>query len=124
MATILVVDDSRFTRLKISSFLQENGHEVIEAENGKSGLDLVRSQKPDCIVTDLLMPEMDGYAVLQAMQEENINIPVIVITADIQATTRQRVMDLGAFAVMNKPANSNEISEQIQAAIESESKQP
>ena len=116
MAKILVIDDSRYTRLKIVEFLEANGLEVIEAENGISGLEITRAEKPACIVTDLLMPEMDGYEFLENLKKEGIEIPVVVITADIQETTREKVIQLGADSVINKPTDYAQLLKLIRSA--------
>ncbi|MFC1592371.1 PleD family two-component system response regulator [Thermodesulfobacteriota bacterium] len=114
---ILVIDDSRYTRLKIVQLLQEKGYEVLEAENGNAGLEKAREHNPDCIITDLLMPEMDGYQLLENLKKDNSTIPAIVITADIQETTREKVLAMGAIDVINKPADHIKLLELIQATV-------
>jgi len=90
MPKILVIDDSRYTRLPIVKFLASNGFEVLEAENGLLGLDVLKKEKPDAVITDLLMPEMDGYELLERLRSDGSQVPVIVITADIQDSTREK----------------------------------
>jgi len=111
MPKILVIDDSRYTRLPIVKFLASNGFEVLEAENGLLGLDVLKKEKPDAVITDLLMPEMDGYELLERLRSDGSQVPVIVITADIQDSTREKVLQSGARAVMNKPANLTNLLE-------------
>jgi CheY-like chemotaxis protein len=117
MALILIVDDAIFTRRVICKNLQKQGYETLEASHGKQALELLDSHTPDCILLDLLMPEMDGWQVLQALQDKNIKIPVIVLTADIQETSRQHCFELGALAVLNKPPKSEEMIEALQKAL-------
>ncbi len=105
MPTLLVIDDSRYTRLTLVQFLKNNGFDVVEAANGNLGLEVLAHTKPDAIISDLLMPEMNGYELLDHLRAEGSTIPVIVITADIQDTTREKIMQRGAHAVMNKPAD-------------------
>ena len=100
---ILVADDSVSSRMAISGILEENGYEVIEAGNGKEALEAVEKQSPDCIVLDLLMPVMDGIEALTVIRGKGNNVPVIVLTADIQDTTRDIVEDLGVSRFINKP---------------------
>jgi len=69
------------------------------------------------MLLDLLMPEMEGREVLQAMREKGFKIPVIVITADIQSTTRSECMELGALAVIHKMPNSGELIGWIKKAL-------
>ena len=109
MKTVLVVDDSSFQRKKICTALESNGYQVQAASNGQECLTMLESAPPDCIVLDLLMPEMGGIEVLEIMRERNLHIPVIVHTADIQDTTRQHCLDLGAVAFINKPFRADEL---------------
>lgn len=103
MATILIIEDSRFTRSSIAKVLKANAYTVLEAENGAQGLAMIISCNPDIVISDLLMPEMDGFELLEALLSRNISIPVIIMSADIQDTTRRRVLELGAKTLLNKP---------------------
>jgi len=113
MPTILVIDDSRYTRLSLVQFLKNNGFEVLEAANGKLGLETLEHAAPDAVITDLLMPEMDGYELLEHLRSQGSTVPVIVITADIQESTREKIMQRGAHAVMNKPADLAKLLEML-----------
>ena len=106
MAKILLVDDSKFQRKCMSRMLCDLGHEVIQAENGEMGLQMVKSDKPEIVITDLLMPVMDGIGLLRGLKEENCTIPVVVVTADIQESSKQECLQLGAKAFLNKPHNT------------------
>ncbi|HEY6871171.1 MAG TPA: response regulator [Geobacteraceae bacterium] len=109
MARILVVDDSLFARLNICEMLRGAGHETVEAENGKVALEKVFAVTPDCVLSDLLMPEMDGIAFLKALREKDSNLPVIVLSADIQETKRKQCLDLGTAGFISKPPKKDEI---------------
>jgi CheY-like chemotaxis protein len=109
MAKILVVDDSVFARLNICTMLRQAGHETLEAGNGLEGLQLVAAQRPDCILSDLLMPEMDGIGFLTALREQQTDLPAIVLSADIQETKRQQCLALGAAGFLSKPPNKLEL---------------
>ena len=108
MSTILVCDDSLFQRRILTSIVEKNGNTAIEARNGHECLDIARKHKPDLILLDLLMPEYDGFAVLTDAKKEELGIPIIVITADIQDLTRSECLELGARAFLNKPVDHNE----------------
>ncbi|MEE2900166.1 MAG: response regulator [Gemmatimonadota bacterium] len=71
----------------IGSIAEEAGLEVLAADNGREGLAAVIQHEPDCIITDLLMPEMNGLDMIEALQEEGWNTPFIVVSADVQDTT-------------------------------------
>lgn len=107
MAKILVVDDSSFARMRVSHMLQAGGHETVEAADGREGVAMVQQERPDCILTDLLMPEMDGVSLLVALQELAFHLPVIVLTADIQESKRRQCEELGAAGFLSKPPQSN-----------------
>ncbi len=118
MAKILLVDDSSFQRKNTSKLLRELGHEVISAENGQVGMSVARAEQPDLIITDLLMPVMDGISYLRNLQNDGIRIPTIVTSADIQESTRQECLKLGARAFLSKPLKPADIERAINQALE------
>lgn len=118
MGLILIVDDSALARRAGKMVAEKLGHETVEAANGREGLELALERQPDCILLDLLMPELDGFGVLEQLREKETNIPVIVSTADIQDSTRDRCEQLGAFAILNKPPNADKLHEALQKALE------
>ncbi len=117
MALVLIIDDSNFTRNQLVKGLAGEGHTIGQAANGKQGLEIIKSQKPDCVVTDLLMPVMDGQTLLKHLQEDGIDIPVIVVTADIQDDTRKQCLQLGAVEVLNKPPKDGQLKNAVQKAL-------
>ena len=117
MALILLAEDAWLTRKMVRKLLEANGHKILEATNGCECLEMVTVHAPDCIILDLLMPEMDGFQVLTALRQQRPKIPAIVMTADIQDTSRQRCFDLDAFAVINKPLESDVLLDALQKAL-------
>lgn len=111
MARILVIDDSSFARLRVCHMLQDGGHETFEAENGQDGLAKVLELHPDGVVTDLLMPEMDGIGFLEALRQQQLTLPVVVLTADIQESKRLQCLGLGAGGFLAKPPQKNALLE-------------
>ena len=95
---ILVVDDHRTTRLKLSLGLKQQGHTVAEAENGQQALDFLQTDSFDLVLLDILMPEMDGYQVLERMRQDSAlrDIPVIVISAQDEIESVVKGIELGA----------------------------
>ncbi len=94
MAKVLLVDDSMFTRSMLRKIIKGIGLEVIEASNGREGLDRIINEKPDLVVTDLLMPEMDGIELLSTVKDKSIKVPVVVMSANVQDTVRQQCLGL------------------------------
>ena len=119
MQKILVVDDSLFARLNICDILKRAGYETLQAENGREGLQKVINENPDCALSDLLMPEMDGIAFMQALREQNCDMPVIVLSADIQETKRNQCLDLGVVGFISKPPKKDEILTMVEKALNS-----
>lgn len=109
MATILVVDDSMFQRHAVAKVLKEFGFDVIDADNGQTGLERMERDKPDAVILDLIMPHCNGFEALEILNKRGNRTPVFVFTADIQSTSRQRCLDLGATAFLNKPLNKEEL---------------
>lgn len=106
---ILVVDDSKFIVAAVGRTLKENGYDVIEAYNGSEAIDKAGKEAPDCMLLDLLMPEIDGLQVLKMLKEAGISIPAIILTADIQETTKKKCLESGAAAFLNKPPQGPEM---------------
>lgn len=118
MARILIIEDSFLSRRTIAKILS-NDHEIIEATNGAEGLEFAAQKSPDCIVLDLLMPDMDGREVLQHLRQQGSTIPVIVVTADIQRSSRQDCLALGAITVIAKLPDPDQLKNAIAVALES-----
>ena len=109
MAKILLIDDSWLTRRGLSGMVYAMEPGVLEAETGSMGLEMIAEETPDCILLDLLMPEMDGYEVLTHLRDAGNRTPVLVCTADIQDTAREKCMALGAAGFINKPPDETEL---------------
>ncbi len=113
MAKILIIDDAKFTRTMLKKMINELGHEILEAANGREGLDMICNEQPDIVLCDIHMPEMDGMELLKILNETHTNVSVIVVSADIQDETKEKCIDLGASEVINKPP----IKENLLSAI-------
>jgi len=107
MVKILVIDDSSFQRKIISSILKDGGYEVVTAENGKDGIEGIGTAVPDLIISDLLMPEFDGFYLLETMKTKKVTIPILIITSDIQKPTREKCYQMGARGLINKPVHKD-----------------
>ncbi len=102
---ILAVDDEQSIRFLVQMSLQSEGYEVITAANGLEALDKVRDEKPDLVVMDVLMPELDGFATLRRLKEDpaSDNIPVIMLTAKDSEADILAGWLRGADIYMTKP---------------------
>lgn len=117
-AKILVVDDSGMARRVVRKMLEDLGHEVEEAADGAQALERYVLNHHDAVILDLLMHGMYGGDVLEKFKQLNPSLPVIIVTADIQGTTRDLVKDAGAAAMVNKPVNKEELAEVLKVVLE------
>lgn len=117
METILIVDDSSFTRNRLKETLLNFGYQVEEARNGNEALEKMKTGACACVVTDLLMPDMDGFQLLEKMAERTAAPPAIVLSADIQRSSRERCQRLGAKAFLNKPPKADELVSAIETVL-------
>lgn len=105
---ILIIDDARWQRSQLVKILNAAGHEVIQAADGREGLARL-SDGPAAIICDLLMPELDGFGFLEELQSRGSSVPVVIASADIQKTSRERCFELGARRFLNKPYSAAEL---------------
>ena len=111
---LLICDDSAMARKQVARALPSDWDvEVTYATNGAEGLDAIRAGHGEMVFLDLTMPELDGYQVLEGIRAEGLKSVVIVISADIQPTARERVMKLGALDFIQKPINADKLSETL-----------
>ncbi len=115
---ILVVDDSEGTRNLCSKILEKEGYAVQTAENGEEALKLVNENSFDLIVTDLMMPVMDGMELLEQVKKSNPRMPVIIITAYASVATAVEAIKKGAYDYVPKPFNPGELQVTIEKALE------
>jgi CheY-like chemotaxis protein len=85
MAKILLIDDDPTIQKVFSQFLTSLGHEIIQAENGKEGLSMIQGIRPDLVITDIMMPEMDGLEILMQLRSTHDSVPVIAISGGMRA---------------------------------------
>lgn len=118
MASILIVDDSMLIRQILFKTLKTAGYEVVEASNGIEAMEKIKNENPDCIVLDILMPEMGGFEVIEALKEAKLDIPVIILSADIQKTTKTKCFELGVFDFINKLSSEDELLGAIKRSLD------
>ncbi len=109
MAKIVLADDSKLARMQATGILRKAGYEVVEAKNGREAVELIEKHNPDFVLLDILMPEMDGAEVVDWMIDKGIKIPYVVLSADIQFSTKEEFLEKGAIAVINKPPKEIEL---------------
>lgn len=126
MKTILVIEDQPDMRENITTILEMENYAVIDAANGKEGLESARDEKPDLILCDVMMPIMDGHEFLRRMREDRTiaGTPFIFLTAKGEKTDLRAGMNLGADDYLTKPASATELLTAISVRLERELKRP
>lgn len=109
MFKILVVEDDKNLRKLIVTCLKKSNYTVFETQNGEEALKLMDKEFVDLIVTDIMMPEMDGYELISSLREANYEVPILIITAKEDFEDKKRGFTLGADDYMVKPINIDEL---------------
>ena len=119
MKKILVIEDNQDVRENTADILELEGYEVTTAENGKIGVELAIQLLPDVIICDIMMPELDGYEVLQELNKkaQTSSIPFIFLTAKTEKTDLRKGMNLGADDYLTKPFTEKELLEAIESRL-------
>ncbi len=120
MAKVVVADDDRMFRKAAETTLRRQGYSVTTASDGEEALQLIRSEQPDIIVLDLIMPKLQGFDVLQVLKQNALtsDIPVIVLSSLTQEQDKQEALDLGAVAYFNKSTFSlGELVKQVERTL-------
>jgi DNA-binding response OmpR family regulator len=114
--TIMVVDDEKRLVSLVESYLTQEGYRVVTAHNGMDALTVGRSEKPDLIVLDVMMPEMDGYEFMRKHRAEN-NTPIILLTARVDDEEKVIGLEIGADDYMTKPFRPRELVARVRAVL-------
>ena len=120
MARILLIDDDPSVQLLFHQFLTTEGYEVVQAENGVEGMARLHEQKPDLIITDIMMPEMDGLEILQAVRKDYEDLPVIAISGGMRSAPINflpHAKVFGACHVFEKPVPLDVLLKTVQGLI-------
>jgi two-component system, chemotaxis family, chemotaxis protein CheY len=117
MPELLIADDSMFQRFQAAKAAKESGFDVIEAKDGSHCLRLARQRRPQAMLLDLNMPGPGGLAVMEILSQELPEIQIIVVTADIQETTRERCLKLGARGFLNKPLDQAALRQVLESLL-------
>jgi len=116
---ILIIDDDEDLRLLVARTLTRSGHQVLEAEGGREGLEMIDRERPDLILLDLLMPAPDGFEVLRELRsgEKNRLLPVIVFTAQGDEESARTSFGLGATDFLSKPFTPPQLDARVRSCF-------
>jgi DNA-binding response OmpR family regulator len=113
--TILLVEDDPALALGLRDTLEFEGFSVVHAERGGQGLSLALKTKPDCVILDLMLPDMNGYEICEQLRSHNAIVPIIMLTARGQEADKIRGLDAGADDYVTKPFSVGELVARIRA---------
>jgi len=116
---ILVVDDDPMSRMLVKLLLERERYDVLEASNGRDGVEIAARERPDIVLLDLNMPEMDGYQAIARLRHELAltGLPIVVLTAEDGPGTERRVLELGADDYIVKPFDADVLIARVQAVF-------
>jgi twitching motility two-component system response regulator PilH len=119
MAKILIVDDSPTETYKLTNILERNDHLVLSAESGEQGINLAKSEQPDVVLMDIVMPGLNGFQATRQLSRgtETKHLPVIMITSRTGDKHRQRAMEIGVNQYMGKPYQEEQLLEAIDGLL-------
>lgn len=119
MVKILAVDDNPANLRIIERAFRRKNYEILKATDGPSAVEIAKTQSPTIILLDIVMPEMDGYAVCEMLNSDpkTENIPVIFVTALTEELDKQKGIGLGAVDFITKPFNSRALAERIEIQL-------
>ena len=112
---LVIEDDPGITRV-VRLYLEQDGHHVLTASDGLSGLQTARQAKPDLIVLDLMLPRLDGMEICRALRERS-DVPIIMVTARVSEADRLAGFDLGADDYIPKPFSPRELAARVRAVL-------
>ena len=121
---LLLIDDDPNLILLVRDYLEFRGYEVMTADNGREALDMLSQDLPDMIVCDIMMPEMDGYALIENVRQDPRTswIPVLFLSARGQSQDRIKGLNLGADVYMVKPFEPEELVAQVESSLKQTSR--
>ncbi len=119
MTTVMVVDDSPTIRAMLVNLLSQHGLTVVEAEDGLVAKQLLKDSRPDLVITDVVMPNMNGYELCRWVKNELQDVPVILCSTKSEAFDRHWAMKQGGDAYIIKPFNPEEMMTAVRSLLQS-----
>jgi CheY-like chemotaxis protein len=120
LPAILYVEDNRDNRVLVRRVLEAEGYRVLEAEDGPTGIEIARNERPALILMDINLPEVDGFQVtvqLRALPELR-DVPIIALTANVMKGDREKTLEAGCSGYIQKPIDIDLLPEQVAAFLQ------
>ena len=118
---ILLVDDSVVNNILMQSILEDRGYSILTVSNGMDALELLKQKRPDLIILDIMMPDLNGFGVLESVKkyESTSNIPVMMLTARNNWKDQERAMTMGAADYVIKPIDIEDVVSRVDRLVNS-----
>lgn len=116
MAKILLVEDDKIIQKIMQTRLKVEGHDVLLANDGIEGIAMAKSEKPDLILMDMLLPQLNGWQATRQIRVET-DVPIIALTGAATAEEKESMLEAGCAAVVIKPVNFNELNNKINTLL-------
>ena len=116
MTTILLIDDDPMITEPLQRILIKNNYQVLVKHNGREGLQMALQGKPDLVILDVLLPEMDGWTLCRALRTQSM-VPILILTAQAEETDRILALEVGADDYLSKPFSVRELLARIHALL-------
>jgi two-component system cell cycle response regulator DivK len=119
-ATILYIEDNRDNRVLVKRVLEAAGYRVLEAETGPVGIEIARAHRPDLILVDINLPEVDGYQVTAELKtfEEQRDVPIVALTANVMKGDREKTLEAGCSGYIQKPVDIDLLPQQLEGFMQ------
>lgn len=117
---ILVVDDDPYILMSLEYLMQKNGYDVIVARNGREALDLVNAERPELVILDIMMPDVDGFAICKIIKQDPVlkNTIVVFLSAKTRESDQKKGIELGAALYVFKPFSTRTLIKEINHLLE------
>lgn len=117
MVTILVVEDDKNLQRLMETVLKNNGYNVLLGKNGLEALDIIDKKHIDLMISDIMMPGMDGYSLVESLRQANYNLPILLVTAKETFEDKRKGFNLGVDDYMVKPIDMDEMILRVEALL-------
>lgn len=117
MVTILVVEDDRNLQKLMETVLKNSGYKVLVSRNGVEALDIIDRKHIDLMISDIMMPDMDGYTLVESLRQANYNLPILLVTAKETFEDKRKGFNLGIDDYMVKPIDMDEMLLRVKALL-------
>lgn len=117
MAKILIIDDVEVARNTMKRMLERKGHTILEAENGKKGIKIVEQEDLNLVITDIIMPDMEGIETIRKLVKMKPGLPIIAVTASTDSPYLQMALKFGAVCGLFKPFKQAELLNVVEKAL-------